>query len=72
MQAAVGLSQMDHLEDFIAARRRNFGLLKDGLADLEDVFVLPEATVGTEPSWFGFLLTVRKMRPSPATTSSVS
>jgi len=63
MQAAVGLSQMDHLEDFIAARRRNFSLLKEGLADLEEVFVLPEATAGTEPSWFGFLLTVREEAP---------
>jgi len=63
MQAAVGLSQMDHLEDFIAARRRNFGLLKDGLADLEEFFILPEASAGTEPSWFGFLLTVREGAP---------
>jgi CDP-6-deoxy-D-xylo-4-hexulose-3-dehydrase len=59
MQAAVGLAQLDHLEDFIAARRRNFDRLKAGLADLEDVFILPEATPGSEPSWFGFLLTVR-------------
>jgi CDP-6-deoxy-D-xylo-4-hexulose-3-dehydrase len=63
MQAAVGLSQMDHLEDFIAARRRNFDLLKAGLAELEEVFILPEATPGTEPSWFGFLLTVRDGAP---------
>jgi CDP-6-deoxy-D-xylo-4-hexulose-3-dehydrase len=63
MQAAVGLAQMDHLEDFIAARRRNFDLLKAGLDDLEDVFILPEATAGTEPSWFGFLLTVRDGAP---------
>jgi len=63
MQAAVGLAQMDHLEDFIAARRRNFDLLKAGLADLEEMFILPEATPGTEPSWFGFLLTVRDGAP---------
>jgi CDP-6-deoxy-D-xylo-4-hexulose-3-dehydrase len=63
MQAAVGLAQMDHLEDFIAARRRNFDLLKAGLADLEEMFILPEATAGTEPSWFGFLLTVRDGAP---------
>jgi CDP-6-deoxy-D-xylo-4-hexulose-3-dehydrase len=63
MQAAVGLAQMDHLEDFIAARRRNFDLLKAGLAELEDLFILPEATAGTEPSWFGFLLTVRDGAP---------
>ena len=63
MQAAVGLAQMDHLEDFIAARRRNFDLLKAGLAELGDLFILPEATAGTEPSWFGFLMTVRDDAP---------
>jgi CDP-6-deoxy-D-xylo-4-hexulose-3-dehydrase len=63
MQAAVGLAQLDHLEDFIAARRRNFDRLTAGLKDLEDVFILPEATPGTEPSWFGFLLTVRDGAP---------
>jgi CDP-4-dehydro-6-deoxyglucose reductase, E1 len=63
MQAAVGLAQMDHLEAFIAARRRNFALLKAGLADLEHLFVLPEASPGTDPSWFGFLLTVRDDAP---------
>src|SRR3984957_19349702 len=63
MQAAVGLAQMDHLEDFIAARRRNFARLKAGLAELEEFFVLPEASPGTDPSWFGFLLTVRDEAP---------
>ena len=63
MQAAVGLSQLDHLEDFIAARRRNFDRLKAGLKALEEFFVLPEATAGTEPSWFGFVLTLRDGAP---------
>jgi CDP-6-deoxy-D-xylo-4-hexulose-3-dehydrase len=63
MQAAVGVSQLAHLDDFIAARRRNFDLLKAGLRDLEHLLVLPEATPGTEPSWFGFLLTVREDAP---------
>lgn len=63
MQAAVGLAQMDHLEDFIAARRRNFDKLKAGLAHLDGDFVFPEATAGTEPSWFGFALTLRDEAP---------
>ncbi len=63
MQAAVGLAQLDHLDDFIVARKRNFRELKAGLAAWEDFFVLPEATAGSDPSWFGFLLTVREDAP---------
>jgi CDP-4-dehydro-6-deoxyglucose reductase, E1 len=63
MQAAVGLAQMDHLEGFIADRRRNFDTLKTGLKHLEAFFILPEATPGTAPSWFGFPLTVRDDAP---------
>lgn len=63
MQAAVGLAQLDHLEGFIAARRANFDALKAGLAHLQDVLILPEATPGTEPSWFGFPITLRDGTP---------
>jgi len=63
MQAAVGLAQLGHLQDFIAARRRNFDSLRQGLHGLEDFFILPEATANSEPSWFGFLLTVRESAP---------
>ena len=59
MQAAVGVSQLKKLPQFIEARRRNFQSLYDGLKDLEDVLVLPRATDGSEPSWFGFPLAVR-------------
>jgi CDP-6-deoxy-D-xylo-4-hexulose-3-dehydrase len=59
MQAAVGLAQMDRLDEFVAARRRNWQYLRDGLRDLEDVFVLPVPTEGSDPSWFGFCLTLR-------------
>ncbi|CCQ75636.1 lipopolysaccharide biosynthesis protein RfbH [Magnetospira sp. QH-2] len=63
MQAAVGLAQMDHLDDFIARRKANFDRLKQGLADLEEVLILPEATTGSDPSWFGFPLTLREDAP---------
>lgn len=63
MQAAVGLAQLDHLEDFIAARRKNFAYLKTSLKPFEEFFILPEATKGTEPSWFGFPITLRENAP---------
>ena len=63
MQAAVGLAQLEHLEGFIAARRTNFALLKYELRDLEDFLILPEATANSEPSWFGFPITVRESAP---------
>ena len=59
MQAAVGLSQLDRAPDFIAARRRNFGILTQGLRDVEDMLILPEATANSDPSWFGFPIAVR-------------
>jgi CDP-6-deoxy-D-xylo-4-hexulose-3-dehydrase len=59
MQAAVGVAQLDKLPGFVDARKRNFRTLHEGLADLQDVYVLPEATEGSDPSWFGFPLAVR-------------
>ncbi|WP_342359607.1 lipopolysaccharide biosynthesis protein RfbH [Terrarubrum flagellatum] len=59
MQASVALAQMDRVDHFVAARRRNFAYLKQGLADLVDVLILPEATPNSEPSWFGFPITLR-------------
>jgi len=63
MQAAVGVSQLRKLPEFIAARKRNFRLLREGLTGLEHVLILPEATPGADPSWFGFPLAVRPEAP---------
>lgn len=59
MQAAIGCVQLDKLNSFCDARRRNFALFKNALKKYEDVFLLPEATDKGEPSWFGFMLTLR-------------
>ncbi|WP_333984259.1 lipopolysaccharide biosynthesis protein RfbH [Ectopseudomonas khazarica] len=59
MQAACALAQMDRLDDFIAARKRNFAWLSERLAGCAEQLILPHATPGSEPSWFGFPLTLR-------------
>jgi CDP-6-deoxy-D-xylo-4-hexulose-3-dehydrase len=63
MQAACALAQLDRVEEFIATRRRNFTFLKERLRDSEEFLVLPEATPGSDPSWFGFPLTLRENAP---------
>lgn len=63
MQAAVGVAQLAKLPAFIEARRRNFDILWQGLSDLQDVLVLPQATPGAEPSWFGFPIAVGEDAP---------
>jgi len=63
MQAAIGVAQLKKLPAFIEARRHNFRLLYEGLRNLEEFFILPEATPGAEPSWFGFPLAVRPEAP---------
>ena len=60
MQAAIGCAQLEKLPGFIAARRRNWQTLRDGLAGLDAALVLPEPTAASEPSWFGFMLTVQQ------------
>lgn len=60
MQAAIGCAQLEKLPGFIEARKKNWQLLREGLSDLTDFFVIPEATRNSDPSWFGFLLTVRE------------
>jgi CDP-6-deoxy-D-xylo-4-hexulose-3-dehydrase len=63
IQAAIGSAQLLRLDDFVAKRRHNWEYLRNGLKDVEDVFMLPRATENSEPSWFGFALTVRPGSP---------
>lgn len=63
IQAAIGLKQLDRLDIFIEARRRNWAYLSKGLKDLEEFFVLPKVTERSDPSWFGFALTVKPNSP---------
>jgi CDP-6-deoxy-D-xylo-4-hexulose-3-dehydrase len=58
MQAACGLAQLAKLDEFIAARKRHFALLQETLSDCSDQLILPRATVGADPSWFGFPITL--------------
>ena len=60
MQAACGLAQLDRLEDFIRIRKANFKFLSDRLKSCEEFFILPEPTESSDPSWFGFPITLRK------------
>jgi CDP-6-deoxy-D-xylo-4-hexulose-3-dehydrase len=63
MQAACALAQLDRLDGFVATRRRHFAWLRERLAGCEEFLVLPEATPGAEPSWFGLPLTLRENAP---------
>ncbi|MFM1784823.1 MAG: lipopolysaccharide biosynthesis protein RfbH [Actinomycetota bacterium] len=58
MQAALGVSQLKKLDKFVAARKANFNYLKAALSDIQD-FVMPEATTNSDPSWFGFPITIK-------------
>ncbi len=59
MQAAIGCAQLRKLDRFIEARKRNFQALSDILAPYQDSLILPRATEHSDPSWFGFVITVR-------------
>jgi len=63
MQASVGVAQMDKLPGFVEARKNNFKYYKEGLAPLEEFLILPEATKNSDPSWFGFPITLRHDSP---------
>jgi len=60
MQAACGLAQLDRLENFIKQRKENFNFLYKNLKSLDEFLILPEAEKNSDPSWFGFPLSLRK------------
>jgi CDP-6-deoxy-D-xylo-4-hexulose-3-dehydrase len=63
IQAAIGLAQLDRLESFVELRRRNWAYLFTAIKELEEFLVLPKATENSDPSWFGFALTVKPNSP---------
>ena len=62
MQAAVGLAQLERLPEFVQRRKDNFSFLKQQLSDCPHL-ILPEATAGSDPSWFGFPITIAQDAP---------
>ncbi len=63
MQAACGVAQLDKAPQFIQARKDNFAFLKERLKSCEEFLTLPEATEHSDPSWFGFPITVKDNSP---------
>ena len=63
IQAAIGLAQLDRLDSFIELRRRNWNYLQNGLSDLGEYLILPKAAEHSDPSWFGYAITVRQEAP---------
>ena len=63
LQSAIGVTQLDKLENFITKRNDNWSYLKNAFKSFEEFFYLPKATLGSEPSWFGFPLTVKEDAP---------
>ena len=63
MQAAVGVAQLTKLPQFIEKRKQNWRILSEGLQPFQEFLLLPQPTPESDPSWFGFLLTIRPEAP---------
>ena len=59
IQASIGLAQLDRLPMFTDARKANWKYLRQELSELSDLLILPEATANSDPSWFGFAITIK-------------
>lgn len=59
LQASIGVAQLDKFPEFVERRKQNFDYLKNRLKAVEDKLILPEKAENSDPSWFGFLLTVK-------------
>ena len=60
LQASIGCAQLEKLPDFTQKRKNNFKILKEGLNSLTDKLILPTPIENSDPSWFGFLITVKE------------
>lgn len=60
LQASIGCAQLEKLPEFTEKRKNNFKIIKEGLSPLSDKFILPEPIENSDPSWFGFLITVKE------------
>lgn len=60
LQASIGCAQLEKFPSFVERRKANFARLKNGLLDCQDKVILPEACPGSDPSWFGFLITCKE------------
>ncbi len=63
MQAACGWAQLQKLDSFVAARKHNFTFLYDLLSDMQDILIFPECLPDSDPSWFGFPITLKRSAP---------
>ncbi len=59
LQASIGVAQLDKFPDFVEKRKNNFELIKNKLKDFDEMLILPEKAPNSDPSWFGFLITVK-------------
>jgi CDP-6-deoxy-D-xylo-4-hexulose-3-dehydrase len=63
IQAAIGLAQLDRLTSFVEKRKHNWNYLYRNLKSLEEFLLLPKTTLHSDPSWFGFAITVKRDSP---------